>query len=154
MRRPDLTLERTRPLAGPVLLGVFLLTAQWTPLVHLATHRNDHTHGPDATADHDDDHDHDHERDGDHDHEAPVAVALAPHGNHDHDRSEPADPPSSHDHGRANSAHLGLALLEGPTPPFLPPPAHTLAPPPDIALRRHHAPAQPHPPVRGPPRLS
>ena len=29
-------------------LGVFLLAAQLAPLAHLATHRNDHTHGPEA----------------------------------------------------------------------------------------------------------
>lgn len=161
MRRPDLTLERIRPLAGPVLLGVFLLTAQWTPLVHLATHRNDHTHGPDATAGHDDDHD------DDHDHEPPVAADVALRDDdHDHDQGEPAElehhddhrdpaaPPASNDHGRASSAHFGLALLEGPPPPFLPPPAVTLADPPAVILRWHHAPAQPLPPVRGPPRLS
>ena len=155
MRRPDLTLERIRPLAGPVLLGVFLFAAQCSPLAHLATHRSDHTHGPETAPDHDDDsHDDDHDRDGSRDHEAPVAVALAPHEDHDHDRGEPADPPASNDHGRASSAHFGLALLEGPTPPFLPPPALTLAPPPDVALRWHHAPSQPLPPARGPPRLS
>ncbi len=143
MRRPDLTLERIRPLAGPVLLGVFLLAAQCSPLVHLATHRSDHTHGPDTAPDLDDD-----GHDDDHDHAEPADL-----DHHDDDKT-PAAPQSPTDHGRASSAHFGLALLEGPPTPFLPPPADTLAPPPDIALRRHHAPSQPLPPARGPPRLS
>lgn len=147
MRRPDATLARIRPLARPVLLGVFLLAAQGTPLVHLATH-HDHTHGPEAAAD--DDHG-DSEDDGHvHEHDDRHASAHLDH----HDEGTPAAPPPSHDHGRVSSAHFGLALLEGPPTPFLPPPAATLARPPDIVPRRHHAPAKPHPPVRGPPRLS
>lgn len=134
MRRPDDTLERIRPLAGPVLLGVFLLAAQLTPLLHLAAHRNDHSHGPEAAADHD--------------HGEPADLE------HHNDDTTPAAPHPSNDHGQASSAHFGLALLEAPPPPFLPPPADTLAVPPDVRLRRHHATAQPQPPVRGPPRLS
>lgn len=135
MRRQLTTLERTRPLAGRLLLGVFVLAAQFAPLAHLATHRNDHTHGPES---------------------APVDRSAS-HGSraHDHDDADhdhDEDTPASPEHGRASAAHFDLALLDGPPPPFLPPPADTLAPPPDDVARWHHAPALPQPPARGPPR--
>lgn len=132
MWQHDLTLERIRPLAGRLLLGVFLLAAQLAPVAHLATHRPDHTHGPETG----------------HDHEAAPRAAHS--HDHDHDGTAPADPASS-EHGRASAAHFDLALLAGPPPPFLPPPAETLAPPPDAVARWHHAPALPQPPARGPP---
>ena len=151
--RHDLTLERIRPIAGRLLLGVFILTAQLAPLAHLARHRNDHSHGPE-TADH---HaaaadDHDHEHDDEHDHGG--WFPDDDHGeaaDHDHDGDVPPAP-ASPDHGRDSVAHFALALLEGPPPPYLPPPASTLAPPPDVVARWHHAPALPQPPARGPPR--
>jgi len=167
MRRPHSLLERIRPTAGRLLLGLFLLAGQFAPLAHLATHRNDHTHGPDVTSEHeaahragrahdhddfdhqaDDDADHGHDHDDDHDH----AVTRDDHDDTDHDHGGGTPQgPASPDHGRASAAHLDLALLDGPPPPFLPPPAETLAPPPDVYARWHHAPALPQPPARGPP---
>ncbi len=153
MRQHDLTLERIRPTAGRLLLGVFLLAAQLAPLAHLARHRNDHTHGPE-TADHHaaavDDHEHEHEHADEHDHDGWFAEDHGDAPDHDHDGSAP--PPASPDHGRDSVAHFALALVEGPPPPYLPPPASTLAPPPDDVARWHHAPALPQPPARGPPR--
>lgn len=157
MRRHDLTLERIRPLAGRLLLGVFLVAAQLAPLAHLARHRNDHTHGPEATSHHaaavnDHGHEHDDEHDDEHEHDG--WFTDDDHGeaaDHDHDGDAPAAP-ASPDHGRDSVAHFALALLEGPPPPYLPPPASTLAPPPDQVARSHHAPALPQPPARGPPR--
>lgn len=153
MRQRHFTLERIRPLAGRLLLGIFLLAAQLAPLAHLATHRNDHTHGPETGHDHEAAphaalaHDHD---DADHDHDDWFGDDHGDASEHEHDGTTPADPTSS-EHGRASAAHFDLALLDGPPPPFLPPPAETLALPPDVVARWHHAPALPQPPVRGPP---
>ena len=157
MRQCYLTLARIRPLAGGLLLGVFLLAAQLAPLAHLATHRPDHTHGPETGHDHaaapraahSHDHDHDHD-DANHDDDDWFADDHGESPDHDHDGTAPADPTSS-EHGRASAAHFDLALLDGPPPPFLPPPADTLALPPDTVARWHHAPALPQPPARGPP---
>ena len=152
MRQHDLTLERIRPTAGRMLLGVFLLAAQLAPLAHLATHRNDHTHGPEA-GEHTTaprpalPHGHD---DADHDHDDWFGDDHGEASEHEHDGTAPVDP-TSPEHGRASAAHFDLALLDGPPPPFLPPPAETLALPPDVVARWHHAPALPQPPVRGPP---
>jgi hypothetical protein len=149
MRQRHFTLERIRPMAGGLLLGVFLLAAQLAPLAHLATHRNDHTHGPETG--------HDHAAtpraalSHDHDHDDWFADDHGESSDHDHESSAPADPTSS-EHGRASAAHFDLALLDGPPPAFLPPPAETLALPPDAVARWHHAPALPQPPARGPPR--
>lgn len=157
MRRTTGTHARMRASAARLMLGVFLLAAQLAPLGHLATHRNDHTHGPDAATgreaarhagrahEHDDDHD-----DADHTHDDGFADDHGDAPAHDHDDGAPADP-TSPEHGRASAAHFDLALLDGPPPPFLPPPAETLAPPPDVVARWHHAPAPPQPPARGPP---
>ena len=57
-------LARLRPIAGPLLLALFVAAAQVAPAMHLATHRDDHTHGPELG------HDGDHDRDSDHDHGA------------------------------------------------------------------------------------
>jgi hypothetical protein len=46
LRPGQATLRRLRPAAAVVLLGVFLLAAQFAPVAHLATHAFDHTHGP------------------------------------------------------------------------------------------------------------
>ena len=171
-------LARLRPFAAPWLLVVFLFGAQLSPMFHLATHRDDHTHGPELPADHDDDHDHD---DDDHDHggrvldhhhdDALLDEHHDDHGDvddHDHDDHDAATLPAglhgdhasgsghhrpAHDHGRQSSSHFGLALLAGPPPPFLPPPFETQALPPDTVQRGHHAAALPHPPARGPPSL-
>lgn len=147
---PWRVLTRIRPIASALLLTIFVLAAQVAPLAHLATHRNDHTHGPELPADHDDDHDRDadhDEFDADHDHDHDDATV-------DHDGGTPAPGhPSSHEHGQDSAAHLLLALLQGPPPPFLPPPAETLALPLDVVRRSRDTAARPHPPVRGPPRL-
>lgn len=167
MRRPLVSLARLRPAAAPVSLAVYLLAALAAPIGHLATHRNDHTHGPEAGdghahpvhralddharahalgLDHDHDHDHDdHGDDHDQDHDQDDDRDLD-HG--DHDRDTPAAPAQ---HGEGSVAHFGLALIEGPPPPFLPPPAETLALPSAAPVRSHVAPALPQPPARGPP---
>jgi hypothetical protein len=152
MRRDLLTLERIRPTAALLLLAVFLGAAQLVPATHLATHRNDHTHGPafpaaGSGAAPDDDHAAAHRTGRAHDHGTPVAVAP-------HDSHAPSAPAPPDDHGRASSAHFDLALLEAPPAPFLPLPAGILARAPGVALHWSHAPPLAHPPVRGPPRLS
>lgn len=148
-------IQSIRRIAGPVLLGVFVLAGQLAPVGHLATHRNDHTHGPEfATL-------------GDAAHEAAHRAGRAhEHGDTTDDgltaeerawlAGEEAPPEHSHgapghDHGRESIAHFGLALLQGPPPPIVPPPSAAIAPPPDVALSGYDAPALPQPPSRGPP---
>lgn len=169
-------LARIRPAAGPLLLAVFLAAAQLAPLTHLATHRNDHSHGPEDGGNGDR---HRHGQAA-----APVgrlatlADALARHGRRlppvapAPDDEHPttgsgvahrhADSPVGHDrepqapsprHGQGSLAHLGLALLAGPPPTFLPPPPDTLASPPDDVVRSHVAPPRRQPRARGPPHL-
>lgn len=160
---------RLRRDAAPMLIGVFVLAGHVAPVVHLATHRPDHTHGPtlealDAAG-----------------HRAAHRASL-PH-RHDVDRREfdshpqarrsgpqsgrlssgdcPAsglapEPPTlpgapTRDHGRESVAHFGVALLEGPPPPIVPPPAEAIAPSPDGRPPRHGRPLTHQPPVRGPP---
>ena len=172
MQRDQATLARLRPVAGSLLLALFLAAAQLAPAVHLATHRDDHTHGPelpspfdrDADSDHDhlDDHDdadlddHDHD-DLDH-HDGGALDALDhDHGgaaeHHDHDGA-PAPHRHSSEHGQSSAAHFGLALLQGPPALFLPLPPDTLAPPPDAVLHGRVAAPRPQPPARGPPSLT
>ena len=146
---------RIRPTAGPVLLGVFLLAAQVAPVAHLATHHDGHTHGPELDpVELDGDHvdaDHHHDEIDDYDH----------HANHDpadHDHAPANGAPSSsrgpsHGHGQGSPAHFGLALVEAPPPAFLPPPAETIALPPDTVPQGRCAAHLRQPPARGPPSL-
>jgi len=138
-RSPRLEIRRT---AGWVLLSIFVLAAQLAPVAHLATHRNDHTHGPELAPHADDD---------DADALTPAEAAWLAGGDWP---PEPA--PHSHgspfdDHGHDSVAHFALATLQGPPPPLVPPPAETIAPPPNHTPRGHEAPALPQPPARGPP---
>ena len=154
MRRSQGTLARLRPAAGAVLAGVFLLAAQVVPMAHLATHRDNHTHGPER-----DPFAHDHPADSDHDHDDDdhSVARKADHDDADHDHGDDADHdrgsdrPAHRQHGQASAAHFGLALLEGPLPPFLPPPAETTAAPLDAVLRGRCSAPHPQPPARGPP---
>lgn len=158
MRRGPDTLARLRPVAGPTLLVVFVLAAQLAPAVHLATHRHDHSHGPElpspfAGAPDDADHLDDHDDFDDHHHSSDVGLSEAHDDAVDHDRGDvPASPhrPDS-EHGQSSAAHFGLALLQGPPPPFLPPPAETNAAPLDAVLHGRCAAPHPQPPARGPP---
>ncbi len=168
---------RIRPVAGPLLLAVFLVAAQLAPARHLAAHRDDHTHGPELPgpihADREVEHAHD--EDGDHDHGGWLALFGPHHGGDDHDGAAthehddaalaPAVPdhhdgaptaPHRHstEHGQSSAAHFGLALLQGPPPPFLPPPSSTLAALSVSAVRGHVGVARRQPPARGPPRLA
>ncbi len=69
------------------------------------------------------------------------------HGRGDHrSRELPAG-----DHGRESISHFGLALIEGPPAPVVPPPAQSIAPPPDPRPRSSSGPSRPQPPARGPP---
>lgn len=209
MPRSTGPLARLRPIAGPLLLALFIAAAQVVPALHLATHRDDHTHGAEVAAVDDGDapsaaHDGDHDDTG----ADPRAAAFAGHGRparpassapadhaprHHHDglRSDALDnghghshggadhddrrtaarpaaigdrdhhataPPSGRDHGvpasehgRGNSAHFGLALIDGPPPLFLPAPPETLAPAPDVHPRAYRPAPLPQPPARGPP---
>ena len=154
-----------------MLLGVFLLAAQFGPLVHLATHRPDHSHGPDlealAAADHDAAHragrPHDHHdadrgwRPAAHGRSIPQRPPSPPHGEQteadhapDTEDASSSDTPID-DHGRESVAHFGVALLEGPAPPIVPPPSEAIAPPADARPRWHSVPVRPQPPARGPP---
>lgn len=171
------TLARLRPVSAPLLLALFVASAEVAPAVHLATHRNDHTHGPtEDRQSHDapgaSDHDgephhlggaglfawlaerfagHHHDNDAtDHDHMAAGGDRDEPahHGGSDHDRTPAGD------HGDGSSAHFLLTLADGPPPPFLPPPPETPAAPPDTAADSCHPSPCPRPPARGPPVLA
>ncbi len=165
------TLAHTRPAVGAVLLGVFLLATQLAPVAHIATHRDDHTHGP--AGDHEEPHrsaaptdqahgrqqphgqPHDHD---DHDDRHGHDGASATHAHPDADAAPghgdaPAVPVGHEpDHGQASAAHFCLALVQGPPPPHLPPPAEARARPADSTLRARYAAPRPLPPARGPPR--
>lgn len=88
-------------MAAQVLLVLFLLGHQLAPVAHLATHRPDHTHGPEFSApepdehDHDDNHGHHDDHDVDHDHDEQPAP---------HSHNEPLN-----DHGRESVSHFGDA---------------------------------------------
>lgn len=158
MLQAQTVLARLRPFAGLVLLGLFLLAAQLAPLSHLASHRNDHTHGPElgtGTATTPTGHEAAHRSGLAHQHDAVPTAAEAPDA-HDEDGAPPdqtpADAPAP-DHGRGSSAHLGLALLEAPRALFLPPPAQLAALTPDAPLHDHAAPPRRQPRARGPPDL-
>jgi hypothetical protein len=126
---------------APMLLVLFVLAVQLGPAAHLAAHRNDHTHGGSPAAAHE-------------------AAHRAGHP-HVHRVEEPADadsaPPGSSDpgpdHGQGTSAHFGLALLDGPPPPDLPPPAEWLAARRTDDARQPLPPVRQTPPARGPPHL-
>lgn len=175
MRPSQGTLARLRPVAAPLLLALFVASAEVVPAVHMAAHRNDHTHGPDhaprefaAAADdahdtHDgDDHDHGEPHGGwawlgapfgghhheDEDAEFTHRDAAAREHDHEHDR-QPAG-----DHGDGSSAHFLLALVVGPPPLFLPPPPETQAAPPDAVVRSSVPAPLPQPPARGPPAVA
>ena len=127
-----------------MLLVLFLLGVQLGPVAHLASHRDDHTHGPDSIARahagaHRDGRAHDHHQADDR-----------------RDGPSPPDPAREHDsgHGQWNSAHFGLALLEGPPPPSLPRPAERLVPVASAVMPPPLPPDDHAPPVRGPPRLA
>ena len=121
-----------------MLLVIFLLGVQVGPAAHLAAHRNDHTHGPEITA---------------------RAHAASHRAGVQHDHGDAANPPGSPGdddgrapgHGRWNSAHFGLALIDGPPAPTLPGPAERLAVLPETATPHPRPPSRPQPPVRGPP---
>ncbi|MCC7031462.1 MAG: hypothetical protein IT179_01350 [Acidobacteria bacterium] len=161
------SIQGIRRVAAPVLLGVFVVAAQLAPVAHLATHRNDHTHGPELGTLGDADHDAAHRAGLPHAHLDELTAdegawldgaedSAATAGEHAPETGD-ASPahshgaPASHDHGRDSVAHFGVALVEGPPAPLVPPPAETIAPPPDATARDHRAPARPQPPVRGPP---
>ncbi|MGE3888189.1 MAG: hypothetical protein AB7H81_17280 [Vicinamibacterales bacterium] len=159
-------LQDIRRVAGPVLLGVFVVAAQLAPAAHLATHRNDHSHGPEFGTLDDAAHDAAHRAGLPHDHGDELTPeerawlngddAPIEYGDGTAATTGDAAPPHSHgsplhDHGRGSVAHFGVALVEGPPPPLVPPPAETIAPPPDARARDHRAPARPQPPARGPP---
>lgn len=125
-----------------MLLVLFLLAVQLGPAFHLASHRDDHTHGLETTA---------------RAHASAHRAGLV----HDHDdekqagnRSSRPDPPLEEGpgHGQWTSAHFGLALLAAPPPPALPAPAERLAPRVSPVLRAPLPPDDHAPPVRGPPR--
>ncbi|MCC6988473.1 MAG: hypothetical protein IT181_05710 [Acidobacteria bacterium] len=181
MRPGPGTFARIRPVAGPLLLALFVIAAQLAPARHLAAHRGDHTHGPerpsplDGAADDSAPHEHEHDEDADHDHGGWFAMFGSHHGgndhddaaahdhdaasgragaDHDHEGSAPAAPHRhSNEHGQSSAAHFGLALLQGPPPPFLPPPSSTLAAPLVAAPLGHVATPRRQPPARGPPRF-
>jgi hypothetical protein len=152
-RSPGRGLAAIRPFVARLLLWVYVVAAQIAPFAHLSTHRNDHTHGPELGAGGDAAHEAAHRAGQAHSH-APDDSGLT-----DEERAWLAGedtPPASHshgpvDHGRDSASHFGLALLQGPPPPLVPPPAETIAPPPADPLRGHDAPALAQPPARGPP---
>lgn len=155
-----------RRVAGPVLLGVFVVAAQLAPVAHLATHRNDHTHGPELGTLDDAAHEAAHRAGPVHDHADELTPEERAWLNGDDAAAAQGDGPAGttgngapahshgsplHDHGRGSVAHFGVALVEGPPPLLVPPPAETVAAPPDTPVRDYRAPARPQPPARGPP---
>lgn len=167
MSRGPNTLARLRPVAGPTLLVVFVLALQLAPAAHLTTHRHGHSHGPEPPlpfagpddTDHDDHGDFEDEGFGgsggfdDHHHGDDTGVSEAHDDAADHHHGAvPAAPhrPAS-EHGQSSAAHFGLALLQGPPAPFLPPPAETNTAPLDAVPKGRCAAPHPQPPARGPP---
>lgn len=152
MAKADDSRQRLRRRAARALLVAFVLTAELAPVAHLATHRNDHTHGPELAVEHD------------HEDAAELTPAerawldggepppVSGEADEEHGRGEPHSHGSPFDdHGHDSIAHFALATLPGPPPPIVPPPPEAVAPPPNHAPRRHDAPALLQPPVRGPP---
>jgi hypothetical protein len=145
--------ESSRLAAARLLFRVFVVTAQLGPVAHLATHRNDHTHGPEFASAGNAAHEVAHRLGRPHDH-ADAGEDLTAEERAWLAGDEAPTPDSSgsrHDHGRESAAHFGLALLQGPPPPLVPPPSATIAPPPDTAPRRYARPTPLQPPTRGPP---
>jgi hypothetical protein len=97
---------RQRCPAAAVQLAVFVGGGVAAPVWHLASHRPDHTHGPDGWAF------------TFHVHEAAA--------DHDHDHPHPDDARSLDrlplDHGHGSLAHFGLALLGSPPAVAVPEP--------------------------------
>lgn len=146
-----------RELAARLLLQIYVVAAVLVPIGHLATHRNDHTHGPEAGATRAA-HAEAHRAGLAHGHTAGTPASGAPIGDAtlaSLGANKPGTPAQSElpapDHGRQSVSHFDLALLEGPPPALVPPPAEALAPPPDAPLAELLAPPLPQPPVRGPP---
>ncbi|MEZ5293299.1 MAG: hypothetical protein R2745_19610 [Vicinamibacterales bacterium] len=151
--------ERLRLVAAASLLGTFLLAAQFAPVAHLASHRPDHTHGPDDVEHLFGDeaaHLAAHQAGRTHTHPRQPVDAPRPRAAHEPaasasgtlgDRRLPETSSAGNDdpvptvptrpHGHGSSLHFGLAVLEGPLPPFLPPPPETLALPPDEHTAGH-----------------
>lgn len=169
MRQGQAILRRLRPTAAVVLLGVFLLAAQLAPVAHLATHRADHTHGHrsevfDAAA-HETAHlagllhEHDGADEGGPPRGRTGSAAQRAHpspdfeeAGHDHGRRDHRSQESpAGDHGRESIAHFGVALLEGPPAPVVPPPAQSISPPPDARPCSFSVTSRPQLPPRGPP---
>ena len=169
MRQGQATLRRLRHPAAFVLLGVFLLAAQLSPVAHLATHRPDHTHGPRSkvfeTAAHETAHRaglpwaHDGANEGRPPGWRASSAAQRAHpspdseeAGHDHSRGEHRshELPAG-DHGRESIAHFGVALLEGPPAPIVAPPPQSIDPPPDARPRSFSVTSRPQLPPRGPP---
>jgi hypothetical protein len=156
------------------LLGVFLLGAQLAPAAHLATHRNDHTHGPVPDGPRrDEDHAAAHRTGRPHGHPAAVetptraargarraadraAEPAHPNAGHDHHagaEAEAPEPAPSPEHGRDSVSHFDVAILAGPPAPVLPPPAEALAPRPDTFHPGLRLPLRRQQPARAPPAL-
>jgi hypothetical protein len=150
-------LRRIRRPSARALLAVFVLAGQLAPIAHLATHRNDHTHGPEFAAFGTSTHEAAHRAGLAHTHVATGGDELTAEErawlNGDDGPAPPAhsDDTPSHDHGRGSVSHFSVAVTEGPPPPLVPPPGEAMAQPPDTALDGHDAPALSHPPSRGPP---
>jgi hypothetical protein len=130
-RRPSLATLRQD--TAPLLLLVFLLGAVLSPALHLAVHRDDHSHGVGAVRTH----------------AAAHRAGLA----HEHPDA-PADDERTPDHGRDSSAHFGLALLQALPASELPRPAEALLRRAAAAPGRPRPPVIPQQPVRGPPPAS
>lgn len=171
MRSHEPTFREVRRAAGPILLGMFLVTTELAPLAHMATHRAGHTHGPRLAAFDESDHDAAHREGHPHRHAETGRTARSSshadqfvrhaslswcdaHADTDHGSDDPVrrsgGVPDS-DHGRESISHFGVALNEGPPPPTVPAPARTVAAPPDARPRAQRSPERPQPPTRGPP---
>lgn len=125
--RPSLTPRNRRILAALAAL-LWLLGVEVLPNVHLATHRDDHTHAHDGAIvrapahdeEHHDEHEHEHEHVDEHehsDHAHEAAVEVAHHdedAHHDHTRGVLAVDVAPSGHEAAGLAHHALALHEPP----------------------------------------
>jgi hypothetical protein len=147
-------------LAG-VLLAVYCLAGELAPVVHVSTHRPDHTHGPGTRTTHQHPH---------------AAIDLHPDGD-DQELDEPAHPhgspasdangsrppgdlgsvpwgplaPADPDHGAGSILHFDLALIDEPTPQPLPAPGEAVVAPVRLALSWTALASVGDEPTRGPP---
>jgi hypothetical protein len=146
-------------LAG-LLLAIYCLAGELAPVVHVSTHRPDHTHGPGTRTTHHHTHaaidlhpnGHGQELDERAPYGNPASDAGGSHSPDDlgsvpRDSRAPADP----EHGTGSILHFDLALIDEPTPQPLPTPGEAVVAPLILALSWTALASVGGEPTRGPP---